>query len=286
MSIHKLDESIFLRIISYLSLQDVQTIGQTCKKLQDEVYNNPKIWDQLLFPIQDTRITDKYIQQLVPQITRHYGVHHLKLIRLPLTWKGYFFIFDQFGHSIDKIQLETNHQVIVEMVYHLCIFACTLTILQQENNIPITFRQYCLEPEVYYQLLIQHQFLSHHYLNHVNQEKNEEEKKKRIIKDLIQHAMKIKPLDDPPFERLHEWYTTFTPSSFLSEKKEEETTLLSQLQSIVSFLANNRHLITLPSLLGQKRSQDPSDPTSSSSRIKQRLLSSSNPSTSSSSVYV
>ncbi|KAI9299403.1 hypothetical protein BJ944DRAFT_274264 [Cunninghamella echinulata] len=262
MSIHKLDESIFLKIIHYLHLQDVQTIGQTCKKLHQVVYNNPKIWSHILFPIQDTRITDTFIKQLVPQITRHYGIHHLTLIRLPLTWKGYFFIFDQFAHSVDKIQLETNMGVIDDMVYHLCVFTATLILLQQDNNIPITFRQYCIEPEVYDELLSQHGFLK--------KKKHDEDKVTFMISLFHQYT-----LDDPPFERLNEWYTTLNNSSSTdhpsSSEEEINNKKMTQLQFIVSFLANNRHLITHKSLLGQKRVQDHLD---SSSRIKQRLLSS------------
>ncbi|CAO3622677.1 unnamed protein product [Cunninghamella echinulata] len=248
-------------------VQHEWNLGQTCKKLHQVVYNNPKIWSHILFPIQDTRITDTFIKQLVPQITRHYGIHHLTLIRLPLTWKGYFFIFDQFAHSVDKIQLETNMEVIDDMIYHLCIFTSTLILLQQDNNIPITFRQYCIEPEVYDELLLQHGFLK--------KKKYEEDKVTFMISLFHQYT-----LDDPPFERLNEWYTTLNNNNNnnnsstdhpLSSEEEINNKKMTQLQSIVSFLANNRHLITYKSLLGQKRAQDHLD---SSSRIKQRLLSS------------
>ncbi|ORX61847.1 hypothetical protein DM01DRAFT_1270734, partial [Hesseltinella vesiculosa] len=125
---------------------DLQQLGDSCSRFHAMVFNNPRVWrPQVLFPAKDARVTDTFIKQLVPNITRHYGIQTLRLIQLPLTWLGYMCIFDQFAHSVDLIQVETSKPILKDLVYHLTVFAANLVVLQQDNLIPITFRQYSLD---------------------------------------------------------------------------------------------------------------------------------------------
>ncbi|KAI8340263.1 hypothetical protein BC941DRAFT_419950 [Chlamydoabsidia padenii] len=293
----KLSDTLLLKVIYYLNLQDLQQLGQTNQQLRDLVYNNTRVWHQhVLFPPKDSRLTDQFIRHLVPQITRHYGIHTLRLIQLPLTWQGYMFIFDQFAHSVDHIQLETTLTVLQDLVHHLTIFAANLALIQQDNNIPITFRQYCLFSSEYYQVLVDHQFLGGSNVAHITRlfmTKEDSTKHSSAVRRLSE-------LDDPPFERLLQWQVKCTdhPSELTS------VDCMAQLESLISFLAGhpvnktsssssavtavNTTAIpsssssssspTIPSnigttpyiMAGQKRSQDQLDP---SNRQRQKLVS-------------
>ncbi|KAI8079860.1 uncharacterized protein BX664DRAFT_341632 [Halteromyces radiatus] len=258
-SLLKLQESVLFKIIYYLNLQELQQLGQSCRQLHGLIYNNPRVWHQhVLFPAKDSRLTDKFIQQLVPQITRHYGIQTLRLIQLPLSWLGYLFIFDQFAHSVDQIQVETTHAVLQDLVYHLTVFAANLTVLQSDNHIPITFRQYCHDASYYYQVLVDHRFLG-----------------KSNVTDMIElfdttGQTLVSKLDDPPFERLRQWQVVCTDHND-DDDDDNKKDCLTRLQCIVSFLAGRQVTNNLDPLvtIGQKRTQDQLEP---SSRQRQRLV--------------
>lgn len=210
---------ILIKITSFLELQDLVRLGTANKALRTLVYNNPDVWTSSLFPIGDQSITDDFIRMFVPRIVRSYGICELGLVDLPLCWKGFFWIFDQFAHSVRRIHLATSDAVLADLAHHLSIFAGTLALLQYENKIPITFRQYALDEEHYRQTLVASQYMGH-----------------RTLSGLLSSTFQ---LDDPPFERLVQLSISSTDQKKkrnLSSSVDHEETIR-QLYFLVSFLS-------------------------------------------------
>ncbi|ORZ14561.1 hypothetical protein BCR42DRAFT_417185 [Absidia repens] len=247
-----LPESILLQVVYHLSLQELQQLAQTCRPLRELVYNSPRVWHQhVLFPANDTLITDRFIQHFVPHITRHHGIQTLRLERLPLGWLGYLFIFDQFAHSVDYIHVETSFVILQDLVYHLTVFAANLMVLQQDNMIPITFRQYGLDASSYYQVLVDHQFLGKTNLAHITQLINKNNSGNSIRNGTGgggDDDSYLSNLDDPPFENLQHWAAVCTdhppPDQKQDQDKDQQDSVvrncISQLDSLISFLAGRQ----------------------------------------------
>jgi hypothetical protein len=199
------------------------------------------------------------------------------------------YIFDQFAHSVDHIQLETTSTVLQDLVHHLTIFAANLAVIQQDNHIPITFRQYCIDASHYHQVLVDHSYLG-------------ESNVAQITRRFLSHSnngtggSRLSNLDDPPFERLRQWQVRCTDHP-TDSKSGEGGDCIVQLESLVSFLSGSQvinntpvaaaatitPIIASPShtsassptstphiMAGQKRTQDKLDP---SNRQRQRLVS-------------
>ncbi|KAI8644974.1 hypothetical protein BD408DRAFT_412440 [Parasitella parasitica] len=212
MSLLSLTDQIITQVILNLELKDLLALGDSHSRLRDLVYKTPEIWtSDLLFPVGDDRITDKFAQRIVPRITRHYGILSLKMVYLPLTWTGYFMIFDQFAHSVKRIQINTPSVNLEQLVQHLGVFAGNLAMLQQSNRIPITFRQYTFDHEEYATELAN----STNYLG------------QSTLHNLINQLAYMK-LDDPPFERLE---------LFDVNANQEDLRLVKQLESLTNFLS-------------------------------------------------
>ncbi|KAI7900946.1 uncharacterized protein BX663DRAFT_515806 [Cokeromyces recurvatus] len=190
MDLISLPDQILIKITSKLSLQDLLSLGDSHTRLRSFIYESPEIWtSNILFPKNDRKITDIFIQLIIPRITRHYGILSLRMIQLPsVSWKGYFLIFDQFAHSVKRIHIElTNTKVLWDLAHHLAIFAGYLVVLQKTNQIPITFKQYYAlhDEERYAAILAKSKYLGQHSLE-----------------ALCENLVKRYQLDDPPFERL------------------------------------------------------------------------------------
>ncbi|KAG2235139.1 hypothetical protein INT48_006520 [Thamnidium elegans] len=254
MHILKIPDSIVINLIYYLGLKDILALGDSHTKLRDLVYKSPEVWNDgnLLFPIGDKSITDKFIQRVIPRITRHYGILELRMIELPLTWSGYLMIFDQFAHSVNRIEIKTNLDELKKLVHHLTIFAGNLAILQQNNKIPITFRQYAFDDEEEYSLaLADSNYLGQRTLHNLNDQ------------------FACMKLDDPPFERLHDFHIVTTACTNASN----EVTTMRQLELLASFLSgrpisiNTHHNIPgspIPTTFySNKRQRENDQPTSS-----------------------
>ncbi|KAG2191358.1 hypothetical protein INT46_008950 [Mucor plumbeus] len=212
MSFLSLPDQILTQVTLNLGLKDLLALGDSHTRLRDLVYKTPEIWtSDLLFPIGDKRITDKFIQRIVPRITRHYGILSLKMIHLPLTWTGYLMIFDQFAHSVKRIQINTSLTNLRQLVHHLGVFAGNLAMLQQSNKIPITFRQYAFDHEEYASELADSNYLGQSTLH-----------------NLSNQFAQMK-LDDPPFERLEVFDVDC--------KDQQDHNLLKQLESLACFLS-------------------------------------------------
>lgn len=196
-------------------LKDLLSLGDSHSKLREVIYKSPEIWtSDLLFPIGDDRITDKFIQRIIPRITRHYGIMELKMIDLPLTWFGYLLIFDQFAHSVSRIEIKATIEQLNQLSHHLSIFAGNLAMLQQNNKIPITFRQYAFDDEEEFSTaLIDSNYLGQSTLHNLNDQFASME------------------LDDPPFERLNDFNIIVSGGSGGSEN------VVNQLKLIASFLS-------------------------------------------------
>ncbi|CEP14679.1 hypothetical protein [Parasitella parasitica] len=212
MSLLSLPDQIITQVILNLELKDLLALGDSHSRLRDLVYKTPEIWtSDMLFPVGDSRITDKFTQRIVPRITRHYGILSLKMIHLPLTWIGYFMIFDQFAHSVKRIQIDTPSANLEHLVHHLGVFAGNLAMLQRSNRIPITFRQYAFDHE-------EHATELANSTNYLGQS---------TLHNLI-NQMAHMNLDDPPFERLE---------LFNVDVKQGDQHLVEQLGLLTGFLS-------------------------------------------------
>ncbi|ORZ23003.1 hypothetical protein BCR42DRAFT_403763 [Absidia repens] len=313
-----IEKPLLLKVLYYLNLQELLQLAETCPQLQDFIYNNPFVWNShVLFPFNDSRITDTFIQQLVPKITRHYGIRKLKVIQLPLSWLGYLYIFDQFAHTVDHIQIKTKLTVLQDLVHHLTIFASNLIVLQQDNHIPITFRQYCVDAPFYYQVLSDHHFFGNQTVAQItklffttatNSNSGNSSSSSSNRENDTNDNLGFSQLDDPPFERLVQWTVGCTDHLRLNQNGGDSIdSVVTQLEALVSFLAGRQvtaiidqstpattthspssSTTTMPSsssnsfyiMTGQKRSQDQLE---STNRQRQRLVS---PSLHTSSLYV
>ncbi|KAG1467183.1 hypothetical protein G6F56_004552 [Rhizopus delemar] len=200
MKLVSLPEKIIVNITRYLELRDIVELGQVNVKLNQCLYKEPAIWTKhILFPANNSSITDDFIRKTIPKITRRYGILDIQMIDLPLTWFGYFLIFDQFAHSLASVRIQSDH--LFHLLHHLTQFAINLASLQQENQIPCTFREYAFEVDPKEPI--------------------------PILKPLPKTISQIK-LDDPPFERLNH-------VSITSQVAQDE--LVSQLEILFSFLS-------------------------------------------------
>ncbi|KAG2205370.1 hypothetical protein INT47_007155 [Mucor saturninus] len=217
MSLLDFPEDVVIRLICHLGLKDLLALGDSNSKLREIVYKSPEVWNNgdLLFPIADKSITDKFIQRIIPRITRHYGIMELKMIDLPLTWSGYLMIFDQFAHSVNRIEIKTTVDELIKLVHHLSIFAGNLAMLQQNNQIPITFRQYAFDDEDEYSAAL----ADSNYLG------------QRTLHNLNDQFAYMK-LDDPPFERLNDFRVVTN-----AKNSPDESMAMRQLELLASFLS-------------------------------------------------
>ncbi|KAI8884888.1 hypothetical protein K501DRAFT_284604 [Backusella circina FSU 941] len=212
MKLYEIPEIILTQVSEYLNLKDLLSLADSHDNLSTLVYTEPKIWtSDRLFPPRDDMITDQFVRKLVPRITRHYGILELKMIDLPLTWSGYLMIFDQFAHSVNKIEIKATEAQLYQLAHHLSIFAGNLAMLQQNNKIPITFRQYALDDEEEYIIALSgSNYLGQDSLHNLNRQ------------------LRVMKLDDPPFERLN---------SFQVSGIDHSVELIGQLEFLASFLS-------------------------------------------------
>lgn len=224
MHLLEVPESILLKIFRQLGLKDILALGDSHKELFNIIYKSPSIWNNngLLFPTGDRTITDKFIQRIIPRITRHYGVQELKMIDLPLTWTGYLMIFDQFAHTVNRIEIKLDElEQLEKLVDHLTVFAGNLAILQQNNRIPITFRQYAMDDE--------EEFIS--------ALRDTEYLGQKTLHDLNDQFERMK-LDDPPFERLRDFCIMVHGS------QQVKSVTMRRLELVASFLSGRYIRIT------------------------------------------
>ncbi|KAI7863950.1 hypothetical protein BDF14DRAFT_1838811 [Spinellus fusiger] len=234
-----LKDSVLVRIASLLGLHDLLHLSCVNKRLQQLIYNNPKVWtSNHLFPEADAAITDRFVGRLVPRITRLYGIRSLRLIRLSLSWLGYLCIFDQFAHSVDYIDLVTTRACLTDLIYHLSIFAGNLAMLQHDNRIPITFRQYAMDKDEHEAALA-----ATHYLG------------QNTWHNLSPFLSSV-TLDDPPFERLIQFRVSST------DHADDENDQIRQLHFLTCFLAGkpSSDLQSLSILMSSSQQRQPLHP--------------------------
>lgn len=220
--ITSLPKDVLIRITSFLELKDILTLASVNTFLERLVFANPEIWtSNLLFPAGDSSITDQFIRKFVPRITRSYNVRELRLVDLPLTWFGILCIFDQFAHSVDTIHLKISDATLSDLVRHLAIFAGNLVLLQRDNKIPITFRQYALDETTYNQNMAAENYFGQQSISGIS----------KVLATLR--------LDDPPFERLSSLDVSSTDHNRTSFDHENEDHIR-QLYLLVSFLAGRQ----------------------------------------------
>ncbi|KAI9497475.1 hypothetical protein BDB00DRAFT_745574, partial [Zychaea mexicana] len=176
---------------------DLVTLRSADARLEEFLHGHPEVWtnSHLLFPADDSTITDEFVQRTVPKIPRSYALREMRLVNLPLTWAGLLWIFDHFAHSVDRIYLAAPEATLADLARHLSIFAGNLALLQDENKIPITFRQYAINHAEYEDTLAQTDYMG-----------------RSTLRGLRRHLETLR-LDDPPFERLAELYVESTDHS-------------------------------------------------------------------------
>lgn len=214
----RLPENVLNQITAYLGLRELVALGGVNMRLKQLIYSDEgKVWQRndLLFPAEDNSITDTFIQNLVGDIPRSYAVHEIRLVGLPLSWAGCFRVFDHFAHSVDHIHVSATNATLADLVYHLSVFAGNLAMLQYENKIPITFREYTVCHEEHKLALSESNYLGTHSLAGLN----------RLLERIT--------LDDPPFERLSKIDVSSTDASFDHEN-------IRQIYLLTGFLAGRR----------------------------------------------
>ncbi|KAI9255813.1 hypothetical protein BDA99DRAFT_517713 [Phascolomyces articulosus] len=249
----RLDDKILKRICIYLRLDDLVTLRSVNPLLEEFLHKHPDIWttgNNLCFLPNDATITDDYIRRHIPNIPRSYALREMKLINLPLTWTGFLWIFDHFAHSVDRIHVKASEQTLTDLARHLSIFAGNLAVLQHENKIPITFRQYAINHTQYENTMVQSDYMG-----------------RSNLKGLRRYLETLK-LDDPPFEQLAELYIECTDPSPSSSSAEDDASSPSsiyphhnennpiyQIYFIASFLAGG-HSLSRQSRPNNKRARE------------------------------
>jgi hypothetical protein len=214
-----LPDKVLTQVTFNLGLKDLIALGNSNQRLRNLVFDNPDIWtSELLFPARDTQINDRFIQRVVPRITRHYGILSLKMIDLAaLTWRGYMIIFHQFAHSVKDIQIKANIATLNQLAHHLTVFAGNLALLQYNNQIPITFQEYTFDHDNYASILADANYLGQSTLHTLNDQ-----------------FAQMK-LDDPPFERLQQFHVLGNEDDDACEP------IIRQLNTVAAFLSGVTH---------------------------------------------
>ncbi|KAI8140851.1 hypothetical protein BJV82DRAFT_621381 [Fennellomyces sp. T-0311] len=218
----KLPDKVLIRLSYYLGLGDMVALRSADAKWNEFLQRHPEVWssNHLLFPKDDSTITDEFIRRNIPTIPRSYAVREMRLEGLPLTWAGFLYIFDHFGHSVDRIHLAASEATLADLARHLCIFAGNLALLQHENKIPITFRQYAISQTEYENTLAQTNYMGQNNLRGM----------RRLLESLT--------LDDPPFEHLAELNIESTDHTSSFDQHEN----IHQIYFIAAFLAGRHEL--------------------------------------------
>lgn len=220
-SFHSLPGAVLLRLMRYLGLHDLLALARVNTQLRKIVYSEPQVWTgDLLFPESDVTITDSFIQQFVSRITRSYAVRGLRMIELPLSWTGYMWIFDHFAHSVGAIQIVASEATLDHLAHHLSIFAGNLALLQHENKIPITFRQYAIDDREYTDTLAATRYMGYGSLQ-------------TMTSTLLSEFR----LDDPPFEQLESFQVSCTDPQDTDASVDHENPQVRRLYLLASFLA-------------------------------------------------
>ncbi|KAI9318013.1 hypothetical protein BX666DRAFT_2134485 [Dichotomocladium elegans] len=210
-------------IIFYLNLEDVVELCSVNADLKDRLCQG--VWRRdLLFPAEDRSVTDDFVKRLVRRIPRSYAVLEMRLVNLPLSWQGLLLLFDHFGHSVERIHLTASAATLAALARHLSVFAANLALLQHENKIPITFREYCVD-----------------YTNLVAAGRSLD---RWLADDIV--------LDDPPFERLEE-LTIVTLDSPLSSALDHADNSSGGSGGSSSNSSNHRQIYSMADFLAGRR---------------------------------
>ena len=266
----RLPNNVLIRISNYLRLGDLVTLQSADADLEDFLHRHPEVWTtNLFFPANDMTITDDFIRRHVPKIPRSYALREMRLVNLPLTWAGFLWIFDHFAHSVDRIRVKASEQTLTDLARHLSIFAGNLAVLQHENKIPITFRQYAINHSEYENTLWIHQqtedynnristigsHSSHSISNSGRGSNNNNNNNNTTLENLRRYLENLR-LDDPPFEQLAELYVECTDQSSSVSVDTHENNPIHQIYFVTSFLSGGHDLYRRRQPGNNKRSRE------------------------------
>ncbi|KAG2227646.1 hypothetical protein INT45_004687 [Circinella minor] len=277
----RLPNNILIRISNYLRLGDLVTLQSADANLEDFLHRYPEVWTtNLFFPPNDMTITDGFIRHNVPKIPRSYALREIKLVNLPLTWAGFLWVFDHFAHSVDRIHVKASEQTLTDLARHLSIFAGNLAVLQHENKIPITFRQYAINHSEYENTLWIHQ-QTDDYNNRISAIENnsrysisnigrDNNNNSTTLKNLRRYLETLR-LDDPPFEQLAELYVECTDQSPTVSVDTHENNPIHQIYFVTSFLSGGHDFYRHRQLGNNKRSREEEEDGGSSTTINNSM---------------
>lgn len=222
-----LNPSIFIKVVDTLAFKDVILLASTCRQLHQLIYETAEIWNAgMLFESDNQDIDDEAIANIVPHITRSYGIHSLKIIGLhKVTSIGILQIFDQFAHALKDIELCTSMTVIEALTEHLEAFSLKLGLLQAANSIPLTFWEYRCHHKEYMEQVTAYMSQS---LPSPTDSKYTSNSHAELFARLRWLQLPTK-LDDPPFEHLERIKVTITDG--------DDHSILLKLRSLIAYLS-------------------------------------------------
>jgi hypothetical protein len=222
-----LNPSILIKVVDTLALKDVILLASTCRQLHQLIYETAEIWNAgMLFESDNQDIDDEVIANMVPHITRSYGIHSLKIIGLhKVTSIGILQIFDQFAHALKDIELCTSMTVIEALTEHLEAFSLKLGLLQAANSIPLTFWEYRCHHKEYMEQVTAYMEQS---LPSPTNSKYTSNSHAELFARLRWLQLPTN-LDDPPFEHLERIKVTITDG--------DDHSILLKLRSLIAYLS-------------------------------------------------
>ncbi|KAI9290223.1 hypothetical protein BC943DRAFT_313529 [Umbelopsis sp. AD052] len=222
-----LNPYILTKVVDSLALKDVILLASTCRQLHQLIYETAEIWnDGMLFEDHNQDIDDEVIANIVPRITRSYGIHSLKIIGLhKVTSIGILQIFDQFAHALKDIEISTSMAVIEALTEHLEAFSLKLGLLQAANSIPLTFWEYRCHHKEYMEHVADYMSQSLPSPTDSNYTTNSHAE---LFARLRWLQLPTK-LDDPPFEHLEKIKVIITDG--------DDHSILLKLRSLIAYLS-------------------------------------------------
>ncbi|GAB5589101.1 hypothetical protein Unana1_04001 [Umbelopsis nana] len=229
-----LDSNLLIKIIESLTLKDVIRFASCCRQLQQLTFDSAEVWSShLLFESHQNEIDDQVIANIVPRITRSYGIHSLHLIGLNnVSSIGILQTFDQFAHALKDIELCSSMEVIAALTRHLEAFSLKLAMLQAANSIPLTFMEYrCHYPEHMDQLR-----------SYMSDSPSPEDAKNSVLNSHAELFARLRwlqlptKLDDPPFEQLERIKVKISDASNDDGSKKGICTIL-KLRTLIAYLS-------------------------------------------------
>lgn len=142
--LQSLDKEVLIYLFQFLCLDDRIRLGSTSQFFKQLMFDASAPWDgdSILFPPNDSRITDSVAGYFMKSIPRSFAVTNLQLVGLPLTDTAILGLLDRFAHALEHIELVLSPLQLSHLCDHLEAFSYNLALLQSQNGIPHLFGEY------------------------------------------------------------------------------------------------------------------------------------------------